>query len=111
MNLDISKTTHFLHHKTALNLNTKSVNPLIHLHSIHVKKKKIVVSIRIGVDWGYKLVPEGFGNCSFDLLAELSSDISSTKRNISLTFKKSTKKTATNNVTRSAYQEKCSFNT
>ena len=44
------------------------------------------------MDWGYKLVPEGFGNCSFDLLAELSSDISSTKRNISLTFKKSTKK-------------------
>ena len=39
MNVDISKTTHFLYHKTALNLNTKSVNPLIHLHPIHVQKK------------------------------------------------------------------------
>ena len=38
MNVDISKTTHFLYQKTALNLNTKSVNPFIHLHPIHVKK-------------------------------------------------------------------------
>ena len=45
-------------------------------------------------DRGHKLVPEGpegLGNCSFDLLAELCSDISSTKRHLSLTFKKSTR--------------------
>ena len=35
------------------------------------------------------MVPEELGNCSFDLLAELCSDISSTKRDRSLTFKKS----------------------
>ena len=34
------------------------------------------------------LVPEGLGNCSFDLPAELCSDESATKRNLSLTFKK-----------------------
>ena len=34
------------------------------------------------------LVPEGLGNCSFDLPAELCSDKSATKRNLSLTFKK-----------------------
>ena len=40
------------------------------------------------MDRGYKLVPEGLGNCSFDLPAELCSDKSATKRNLSLTFKK-----------------------
>ena len=40
------------------------------------------------MDRGYKLVPEGLGNCSFDVLAELCSDKSATKRNLSLTFKK-----------------------
>ena len=40
------------------------------------------------MDRGYKLVPEGLGNCSFDLPAELCSDKSETKRNLSLTFKK-----------------------
>ena len=39
------------------------------------------------MDGGYKLVPEGLGNCSFDLLAELCCDKSVTKRNLSLTFK------------------------
>ena len=39
------------------------------------------------MDRGYKLVPEGLGNCSFDLPAELSFDKSATKRNLSLTFK------------------------
>ena len=39
------------------------------------------------MDRGYKLVPEGLGNCSFDLPAELCSDKSATKRNLSLTFK------------------------
>ena len=53
------------------------------------------------MDWSHKLVPEGHGNCSFDLLAELCSDISSTKRDLSLTY----------NLTRSVYQRKCSFNT
>ena len=33
------------------------------------------------------LVPEGLGNCSFDLPAELCFDKSATKRNLSLTFK------------------------
>ena len=45
------------------------------------------------MDGGYKLVPEGLGNCSFDLLAELCCAKSATKRNLSLTFKK----TARNN--------------
>ena len=40
------------------------------------------------MDRGYKLVPEGLGNCSFDLPAELCSDKSATKRNLTLTFKK-----------------------
>ena len=40
------------------------------------------------MDRGHKLVPEGLGNCSFDLLAELCSDKSAAKRNLSLTFKK-----------------------
>ena len=40
------------------------------------------------MDRAYKLVPEGLGNCSFDLPAELCSDKSETKRNLSLTFKK-----------------------
>ena len=39
------------------------------------------------MDRGYKLVPEGLGNCSFDLPAELCSDKSATKRNLSLIFK------------------------
>ena len=42
------------------------------------------------MDWSHKLVPEGLGNCSFDLLSEVCSDISSTKRDLLLTFKKST---------------------
>ena len=40
------------------------------------------------MDRGYKLIPEGLGNCSFDLPAELCSDKSETKRNLSLTSKK-----------------------
>ena len=40
------------------------------------------------MDRGYKLVPEGLGNCSFDMPAELCSDESAAKRNHSLTFKK-----------------------
>ena len=40
------------------------------------------------MDRGYKLVPEGLGNCSFDMPAELCSDESAAKRNLSLTFKK-----------------------
>ena len=54
-------------------------------------EKKYVFSknIWIRVDWSHKLVPEGLGNCSFDLLAELCSDKSSKKRHLSLTFKKS----------------------
>ena len=40
------------------------------------------------MDRGYKLVPEGLGNCSFDMPAELCSDKSAAKRNLSLTFKK-----------------------
>ena len=45
-------------------------------------------------DRGYKLLPEGpegLCNCSFDLLAELCCDVSSTKRHLSLTIKKSTR--------------------
>ena len=38
------------------------------------------------MDRGYKLVPEGLGNCSFDMPAELCSDKSAAKRNLS--FKK-----------------------
>ena len=45
--------------------------------------------IWIRVDGGYKLVPEGLGNCSFDLLDELCCAKSATKRNLSLTIKKS----------------------
>ena len=40
------------------------------------------------MDRGYKLVPEGLGNCSFDLPAKLCSDKSAAKRKHSLTFKK-----------------------
>ena len=40
------------------------------------------------MDRGYKLVPEGLGNRSFDLLAGLCSDKSATKRNLSFIFKK-----------------------
>ena len=72
-------------------LNTKPVNPLSHPWLIHVKKYVVSKNIWIRVDWSHKLVPEGLGNCSFDLLAELCSDISSTKRDLSLTFKKSTR--------------------
>ena len=75
-------------------LNTKPVNPLIQSAAlIHGRKKKYVFSknIWIRVDWSHKLVPEGLGNCSFDLLAELCSDIFSTKRHLSVTFKKSTR--------------------
>ena len=77
-------------------LNTKRVNPPIHLRPIHVKK--YVVSNNIQIVWmgprGYKLVPEGpegLGNCSFDPLAELCCDVSSRKTNLSLTIKKSTR--------------------
>ena len=73
-------------------LNTKPVNPLIQsVALIYVKKNVISKNIWIRVDWSHKLVPEGLGNCSFDLLAELCSDISSTKRHLTLRFKKSTK--------------------
>ena len=72
-------------------LNTQPVNPLSHPWPIHVKKYVVSKNIWIRVDWSHKLVPEGLGNCSFDLLAELCSDISSTKRDLSLTFKKSTR--------------------
>ena len=72
-------------------LNTKPVNPLSHPQPIHVKKYVASKNIWIRVDWSHKLVPEGLGNCSFDLLAEVCSDISSTKRDLSLTFKKSTR--------------------
>ena len=73
-------------------LNTKPVNELIQSPVlIHVKKNVISKNISIPVNWSHKLVPEGLGNCSFDLLAELCSDISSTKRHLSLTFKKSTR--------------------
>ena len=64
------------------------MNPLIHPHPIRVKKLCGFKNIWIRVDGGYKLVPEGLGNCSFDLPAELCSDKSATKRNLSLTFKK-----------------------
>ena len=89
-NLDISEATHFLHHKTAFPQHWTSESAH---SSASYSCKKIVVSkkIRIRVDWSHKLVPEGLGNCSFDLLAELCSDISSTKRDLSLTFKKSTR--------------------
>ena len=43
------------------------------------------------MDGGYKLLPEVLGNCSFALLAELSSDKSAGKRDLSLKFKKSTR--------------------
>ena len=72
-------------------VNIKSVNPLSHPWSIHVKKYVVSKNIWIRVDWSHKLVPEGLGNCSFDLLAEVCSDISSTKRDLLLTFKKSTR--------------------
>ena len=72
-------------------LNTKPVNTLSHPWPIHVKKYVVSKNIWIRVDWSHKLVPEGLGNCSFDLLAEVCSDISSTKRDLSLTFKKSTR--------------------
>ena len=79
------------------------------------KKKKNVLSknIQIRVDWGHKLVPEGLGNFSLDLLDELFSDISSTKTDISnLHSRKLLEITAkAKNVTRSAYQDKRSFNT
>ena len=71
-------------------LNTKPVNPLCHPWPIHIKNCVVSKNIWIRVDWSHKLVPEGLGNCSFDLLAEVCSDISSTKRDLSLTFKKST---------------------
>ena len=74
-----------------LSVNIKSVNPLGHPWPIHVKKYVVSKNIWIRVDWSHKLVPEGLGNGSFDLLAELCSDISSTKRDLSLTFKKSTR--------------------
>ena len=82
-------------------LNTKPVNPLCHPWPIHIKNCVVSKNIWIRVDWSHKLVPEGLGNCSFDLLVELCSDISSTKRDLSLTY----------NLTRSVYQRKCSFNT
>ena len=72
-------------------VNIKSVNPLSHPWPIHVKKYVVSKNIWIRVDWSHKLVPEGLGNCSFDLLAEVCSDISSTKRDLLLTFKKSTR--------------------
>ena len=73
-------------------LNTKPVNVLIQSAAlIHVKKNVISKNVWIRVDWSHKLVPEGLGNCSFDLPAELCSDISSTKRHLSLTIKKSTR--------------------
>ena len=73
-------------------LNTKPVNLLIQSAAlIDVKKYLVSKNMWICVDWSHKLVPEGLGNCSFDLLSELCSDISSTKRHLSLTFKKSTR--------------------
>ena len=62
------------------------MNPLIHPHPIRVKKIGGLKNTWIHVDGGYKLVPEGLGNCSFDLPAELCFDKSATKRNLSLTF-------------------------
>ena len=70
-------------------LNTKPVNSLSVPWPNHVKNV-VSKNIWIRVDWSHKLVPEGLGNCSFDLLAEVCSDISSTKRDLSLTVKKST---------------------
>ena len=73
-------------------LNTKPMNPLSHPWPIHVKKYVVSKHIWIRVDWSHKnKVPEGLGNCSFDLLAEVCSDIPSTKRDLSLTFKKFTR--------------------
>ena len=65
------------------------------------------------MDWSHNLVPEGLGNrsCSFDLLAELCSDISLKKDTSYLHSRNVVQITATNNVNRSAYQDKCSFNT
>ena len=57
-------------------VNIKPVNRLSHPRPIHVKKYVVSNNIWICVDWSHKLVPEGLGNCSFDLLAELCSDIS-----------------------------------
>ena len=67
-------------------LNTKQLKPLSHQWPIHVKKYVVSKNIWIRVDWSHKLVPGGL-----DLLAELCSDISSTKRELLLTFKKSTR--------------------
>ena len=40
------------------------------------------------MDWGFKLLPEVLGNCSFVLQDELCSDKSAGKRDLSLKFKK-----------------------
>ena len=91
-------------------VNIKPVNPLSHPWPIHVKKYVVSKIIWIRVDWSHKLVPEGLGNCSFDLLAEVCCDISLTKRDL-LPSRNLLEITATYNLTRSAYQDKCSFNT
>ena len=67
-------------------LNTKPLNPISHPWPIHVKIYVVSKNMWIRVDWSHKLVPEGL-----DLLAELCSDISSTKRDLLLTFRKSTR--------------------
>ena len=76
---------------TRPSVNIKPVNQLSRPWPIHVKKYVVSKNIWIRVDWSHKLVPEGLGNCSFDLLAEVCSDISLTKRDLLLTFKKSTR--------------------
>ena len=72
-------------------VNIKPVNPLIHRQPIKVKKYVVSNISRFVWTWDHQSVPEGLGNCSFDLLTELCSDKSSTKRDLSLTFKKSTR--------------------
>ena len=86
-NLDISETAHFLYHKTASlqHWTSEAVQSSV---PIHVKKICGFKDIRIGVDWGFKLLPEVLGNCSFVLLDELCSDKSADKRDLSLKFKK-----------------------
>ena len=48
------------------------------------------------------MVPEGLGKCFFDLLADLCSDKSATKINLSLRFKNLPEISATDKITRSA---------
>ena len=92
-------------------LNTKPVNPLSHPWPIHVKKYVVSKNIWISVDWTINWYLKDL--VTVPLICWLRSAlIYLQQKEIShLHSRNLLEITATYNLTRSAYQDKCSFNT